>query len=67
MKHIRKNSFKNGDGEQSPLLSELLAKTEETYQAFLEKHLTNEQQNIIVNKRNTKDENYQNIFRNIIN
>jgi hypothetical protein len=68
MKYIRKNGIgKNGDGEQSSLLSELLNKTEETYQAFLEKHLTHEQQAVIRGKRSMKDEGYQNIFRNIIN
>lgn len=59
----------NGDGdcEQSSLLSQLTAKTEETYQALLEKNLSNSEYNIIRNKRSLKDGEYQEIFKQLIN
>jgi len=37
------------------LISDLEAKTEETFQALLVQHLTNEQQNMILQKRAVKD------------
>lgn len=54
------------DGDQSLLLSQLTSKTEETYQALLEKHLSNAQYNVIRNKRSMKAESYLDLFRQTI-
>jgi hypothetical protein len=40
------------------------SKTEETYLTLLEKHLTNEEYNVVRNKRSMKDQSYGDIFRN---
>jgi hypothetical protein len=45
----------------------LTAKTEETYQALLEKNLSNTEYNIIRGKRSIKDVEYQEIFKHLIN
>lgn len=53
--------------EQSNLLSELTAKTEETYQMILEKAMTNEEQNIIRQRRNLNNQDYILTLRSFIN
>lgn len=67
--HLKAGSGQYGDSafEGSSLLSQVTAKTEETYQALLEKHLTNSEYNIIRNKRSLKDGEYQEIFKQLIN
>ena len=67
--HLNAGSGRYGDSafEGSSLLSQVTAKTEETYQALLEKHLTNSEYNIIRNKRSLKDGEYQEIFKRLIN
>lgn len=48
-------------------MSQLTAKTEETYQALLEKNLSNSEYNVIRNKRSLKDGEYQEIFKQLTN
>ena len=64
---VRYGANGDGDCEQSSLLSQLTAKTEETYQALLEKNLSNSEYNIIRNKRSLKDGEYQEIFKQLTN
>jgi hypothetical protein len=45
---------------------EIEAKTEESYQALLVQHLSNEQQNVVLKKRAAKDELYNRIFQDFI-
>mmetsp|Transcript_2351 Transcript_2351/g.3545 ORF Transcript_2351/g.3545 Transcript_2351/m.3545 type:complete len:191 (+) Transcript_2351:2901-3473(+) len=52
--------------EQSKLVSQLNSKTEETFQALLEKYLTNDEYNMIRNLRSMKDDGYQTIFKMVI-
>lgn len=45
------------------MLSDVNAKTEETFQSLQEKYLSNEEYTVIRNKRSMKDEGYLEIFR----
>lgn len=63
--HIVVSQGKHG-AEQSTLLSDVQAKTEETYLVFLEKYLSNAEQSNIFNRRSSKDEEYIETFKQFI-
>lgn len=66
LRKISKAKSRYGDQEQSQLLSDVNAKTEETFQSLQEKYLTNEEYTVIRNKRSMKDGGYLDIFRQAI-
>lgn len=60
--HIAVSQGKHG-AEQSNLLAEVQAKTEETYLVLLEEHLSNREQSNIFSRRSGKDEEYIDLFK----
>ena len=52
--------------EQSNLLSDVQAKTEETFLVLLEKYLSNQEQTNILSRRSIKDEEYVEVFKQFI-
>ena len=52
---------------ESQLLSQVESKTEETYLSLLEKHLSNEEYNLVRSKRSMKDQGYGDVFRKWVN
>lgn len=53
--------------EHSSLLPDLIEKTEEMFQFFLANNFSNEQQNVIAQKRQEMDDAYIDLFKDIVN
>lgn len=67
-KHYQRDSMKSTSKRHAQtLFAELSARTEEIYQNQLLKHLSDEQQNVVIQHRSRKDDNYNNMFLSIIN